>query len=156
MPSRQEHHILTRTSFGGGGSAHSVWGGGTYGSYQALAAAAAPPPPWQPSGGYQHWGYHNQSFLKWRTWTQPAGNPFLKGYDPSQFRPSRPPKKYLLKMELRVPYDAEIPLCGPVLLRCIMLLGVQLAIVAQQCMVYVMCGVLCLGRFPVSLSTARV
>lgn len=85
MPSRQEHHILTRTSFGGGGSAHSVWGGGTYGSYQALAAAAAPPPPWQPSGGYQQWGYHHQSFLKWRTWTQPAGNPFLKGYDPSQF-----------------------------------------------------------------------
>lgn len=85
MPSRQEHHILTRTSFGGGGSAHSVWGGGTYGSYQALAAAAAPPPPWQPSGGYQQWGYHHQSFLKWRTWTQPAGNPFLKGYDASQF-----------------------------------------------------------------------
>lgn len=85
MPSRQDHHFLTRTSFGGGSSAGSVWGGGTYGSYQALAAAAAPPPPWQPAGGYQQWGYHNQSFLKWRTWTQPAGSPFLKGYDASQF-----------------------------------------------------------------------
>lgn len=69
MPSRQDH----LRSFGG-----SMWG---------VGGPVAPPlpPPWQPPGSYHNWGYHNQQFLKWRTWAMPAGGPFAKGYDASQF-----------------------------------------------------------------------